>query len=280
MHLAALFLHPVKSMRACSVVEAGVDALGLVGDRRFMVVDPSGRFLTQRAVPRLALVGTALSDGKLSLSAADAGALDVATASDPSAPVCKVSIWKSEGLLAEDCGDDAAGWLSEVLATRCRLVRIGAAFRRAVRQSSVLPASAPEPLVSFADAFPFLVVGEASLADLNDRLASVGHDPVPMDRFRPNLTIAGSAPYEEDRWVRFRIGDVGFRAAGPCARCTVITTDQATGDRGPEPLRLLATYRRGAGHSTEVHFGQNLVHENTVGTLRIGDPVTVLEAKP
>ena len=272
MHLSGLFLYPVKSLGGCSVTTADVDDLGLVGDRRFLVVDDTGRFLTQRTLPRMALVATALAADTLTLSAAGAGSVTVRRAPDPAAPVRSVSIWKSEGLLAEDCGDDAAVWLSDFLATRCRLVRIGPAFVRPVLK----PAARPGDRVTFADAVPFLVISEASLADVNDRLVAQGGEPVPMNRFRPNLVISGCAAFAEDTWPRLRIGGVIFRAGGPCARCIVTTTDQLTADRGQEPLRTLATYRRDAGDPTDVNFGQNLIHETKSGTVCVGDAVELL----
>jgi uncharacterized protein YcbX len=128
------------------------------------------------------------------------------------------------------------------------------------------PAFAPPGArVSFADGFPFLLISEESLADLNGRLAV----PLPMNRFRPNLVVAGCEPYAEDGWKEIRIGDVKLRVVKPCERCLVTTTDQATGERGKEPLRTLATYRK---VGNDVMFGQNVVHENT-GELRVGDAV-------
>ena len=272
MHLSGLFVHPVKSLRACAVRLADVDALGLVGDRRFMVVDESGRFLTQRALPRMALVATALTADALTLSADRGGSIAVPRSPDPHAPIRSVSVWQSGNLHAEDCGDPVAAWLSDFLATRCRLVRIGAGFHRTVLK----PAARPGDTVGFADACPLLIISEASLADLNGRLAAQGEDPIPMDRFRPNLVVAGCAAFAEDTWARFRIGGVIFRAAGPCARCVVTTTDQLTAERTHEPLRTLAAYRRDSIDPTDVNFGQNLIHETTSGTLQVGDKVEVI----
>jgi uncharacterized protein YcbX len=131
--------------------------------------------------------------------------------------------------------------------------------------------------VTFADAYPLLVIGESSLADLNDRLIARGAATLPMDRFRPNLILADSPAYAEDTWPRFRVGDIIFRAGGPCARCSVTTTDQATGQLdGPEPLQTLATYRRDSVQSSSVNFGQNLIHETKSGVLRVGDTLTIL----
>lgn len=271
MHLSGLYIHPVKSLRACAVASAEVDALGLAGDRRFMVVDESGRFLTQRSLPRMALVATALTADTLTLSADRGGSIAVQRSPAPSAPRRTVSIWQSGDLHAEDCGDPAAAWLSDFLATRCRLVRIGAGFRRPVLK----PAARPGDIVGFADAYPFLVISEASLADLNDRLVARGEEPLPMDRFRPNLVVSGCAAFAEDGWQRFRIGGVIFRAGGPCARCVVTTTDQLTAERAHEPLRTLAAYRRDSVDPTDVNFGQNLIHETMSGTLQVGDKVEV-----
>ncbi len=273
MHLSGLYLYPVKSLRGLSLDSAGVDALGLVGDRRFLVVDAAGNFLSQRTLPRMARLSTALAPEALTLSAEDHGTVSVGRPSDPAAPLLTVSVWSSRGLLAEDCGDEAADWLSRFLGTACRLVRAGTAFDRPVAK----PGKArPGDRVGFADAYPLLGLGEASVADLNDRLAGAGEDPVPIDRFRPNLVFAGSAPFAEDTWSRFRVGPVVFRAGGPCARCIMTTTDQRTGERGREPLRTLATYRRDAGDPTDVNFGQNLFIESATGPLRVGDPVEVL----
>ena len=226
MHLSALLIHPVKSLRGCAVGSAAIDERGIVGDRRFMVTGPGGAFLTQRTLPRMALVATRLDDEHLTLHAAGHGSVRVRRARDPGADRIRVNVWQSEGLLAEDCGEEAAAWLS------------------------------------------------GFLAGLNDRLVESGAEAVPMDRFRPNLVIAGATPHAEDAWNRVRIGDIFFRSAGPCARCVVTTTDQETGERGPEPLRTLAGYRRDPAKPEDVNFGLNVIPETTGGTIRVGDPVT------
>ena len=273
MHLSGLFIYPVKSLRGLRLDTATVDPLGLAGDRRFLVVDAAGKFLSQRTLPRMARIATALSADTLTLAAEGHGSLAVARAADAAAPLVSVSVWSSHGLRAEDCGPAAAAWLSAFLATPCRLVRAGPAFDRPVNK----PGNArPGDRVGFADAYPLLGLGAASVTDLNDRLAAAGEDPVPLDRFRPNLVFTGSAPFAEDTWPRFRVGPVVFRAGGPCARCIMTTTDQLTGQRGREPLRTLATYRRGAHDPTDVNFGQNLFIESAAGPLRLGDPVEPL----
>lgn len=262
MHVSGLFLYPVKSLRGYAVPAAEIDELGFAGDRRFLVIDETGKFQTQRQHARMALISTALANGTLTLGAEGAGNINVPTAADPAAPLRTVNVWKSEGLQAEDCGAAVAAWLGAVLQQNCRLVRIGEKFRRPVLKEAAQPGDA----FSFADGSPLLVTSEASLADLNSRLAQ----PVPMNRFRPNLVVAGCDAFAEDGWPRIRIGDVVLRAAGKSDRCIVTTTDQWTGGRGKEPLKTLATYRRDPADPSSVCFGANFINESKRGTVRVG----------
>ena len=238
-----------------------------------MVIDDAGRFLTQRSLPKMALIDTFLESDCLTLSAKGLGHMRVVRDADSKALLRNVSVWSSKDLLAEDCGDAAAEWLSDALSTKCRLVRIGPKFVRPIAASDI---AGPGDRVHFADALPFLILGEATLADLNDRLAGRSEQPAPMNRFRPNLVITGSQAFAEDTWTRFRIGEIIFRTAGCCTRCTITVTDQDTAERGDEPLRTLATYRRDPNDSTAINFGQNLIHETKTGTLRLGDSVALL----
>ncbi|WP_437577592.1 MOSC domain-containing protein [Sorangium sp. So ce887] len=274
MRLAAIHIYPVKGCRGLALDAAAVDELGLAGDRRFMVVDLEGKPLTQRPLPRMALIETQLSESTLSLGAAGRPPISVprAAPSAQGARLLTVEVWSSTGLLAEDCGDEAAAWLSDFLERPARLVRAGEAFRRPVLKASV---ARQEDVVSFADEFPLLVISEATLADLNARLEGRGAAALPMDRFRPSLVVSGCAAFDEDRWSRIRIGDLVLRAGGPCARCAVTTTDQRTAERGLEPLRTLATYRRDPQKPSDLNFGQNYIHETKSGALRVGDEVTV-----
>ena len=276
LRLTALYLYPVKSCRGLAVTSAAVDAHGLAGDRRFLVVDAGGRFLTQRAHPRMALIATTLTSDALTLSSPQHGSVSIPLASNLRPQACaprSVVVWK-DTVTADDCGDGPAAWLGDFLGLPCRLVHAGAAYSRPLPARKIPPPLAhslsPAHEVSFADGFPFLVIAEESLADLNTRLDA----PLPMNRFRPNLVVAGAAPYAEDTWGRFRIGDVVFHGATRCGRCVIITTDQFTAARGPEPLRTLATYRRDAGG--DVMFGRNLVHETKTGRLAVGNAVELL----
>jgi uncharacterized protein YcbX len=261
--LASLTVYPIKSARGMPVAEWEVDDFGLRNDRRFMVVNQSGEFLTQRLHPRLALVTPHVEGGRLRVNAPGMPELDLPLQPEPTV-VTQVTIW-NDACAATWLGETAAQWFSEVLGRSCSLVHMHAQTRRPT--NPVYDKTGAR--VSFADAFPFLIISEASLADLNRRLA----DPLPMNRFRPNLTVSGGDPYQEDGWTRIRIGRLPLNVVKPCARCVITTTDQATTERGVEPLRTLATYRNIGG---QVMFGQNAVHESG-GSLRIGDRVVVVQ---
>jgi uncharacterized protein YcbX len=273
MRLSGINIHPVKSLRGFGVQETEIDELGAVGDRRFLVVDPTGKLLTQRTVARMATVGAFLDDTSLTLRAEGFSDIQVRRLPDSSAPIKSVSVFSTEGLQAEDCGDPVARWLTLVLSVECRLVRAGSAFNRPV----VNPLALPGDVTHFADAYPLLIISEASLEDLNERIRTSGGVPVTMDRFRTNMVVGGCAAFEEDTWKSIRIGEVVFRAMGPCSRCIMTTTDQLTGVRGIEPLKTLATFRRDSVYPTAVNFGQNLVNESKSGVIRVGDPVEVLD---
>ena len=259
--LTALTVYPIKSARGIAVSEWTVDDFGLQYDRRWMVVDRWGEFLTQRSHPRLALVSPSIEDGLLRIEAPGMRSLELPL--EPSASGSTgVRVWR-DTCRAAWLGERPAGWFSEFLGTSCGLVYMAG---ETVRPAD--PAYAPVGTrVSFADAFPFLLISEESLADLNRRLP----DPLPMNRFRPNLVVAGTASYQEDRWNRIEINGLGLRIVKPCARCVVTTTNQSTTERGKEPLRTLATYREVNG---KVMFGQNVVHER-IGRLRAGDAVVI-----
>ena len=259
--LTGLHLYPIKSAAGLDPLEWEVGALGLRYDRRWMVVDSRGAMLTQRSHPRLTQVRPSVGDGLLRIETDGMPALELPL--DPGLAVSlSVTIW-DDCCLAEWTGERAARWFSEVLETDCSLVHLPEASARTVDPDYAPPGHR----VGFADAFPFLLISEASLADLNGRLDT----PLPMNRFRPNLVIAGVEPFGEDRLGAFGIGAMRFAAVKPCDRCVVPTTDQRTGERGVEPLRTLATYRRSNG---KVLFGQNVVHTGS-GRLRVGEPLLV-----
>ena len=277
-YLSAIFVYPVKSCRGVSLPEATLDERGLLHDRQFLIVDAQDRFLTQRSTPALARILTALTDDAVHLQHAATGTIRVPWHL-PDAPTRNVTIWR-DTVLAYDAGDEAAHWLSDTLHQPCRLVTTGERSRREV-PAARLPEDhrrnvvTPVP-VAFPDAFPLLVLSEESLADLNRRLDEP--EPLPVDRFRPNLVLSGCAePYAEDTWTAYRVGEARFFSAGPCGRCQVTTTDQQTLQRGKEPLSTLAGYRRTT--EGEVVFGQNVIHASPGIRLRVGDTVSLEAAQ-
>lgn len=259
--LSALVVYPVKSCAGIEVPNWAVDERGLEHDRSFMVVDAgTGAFLTQREYPGLALVRPALAPGMLLLQTPVGQA-----AVDLAAPTSTrlVEVWEYRGP-ARDCGQEAAELLSTHLRRPVRLVELLPDHAREADPGH----AGPGVPVGFSDGYPLLVIGQASLDDLNRRL----HRPLPMNRFRPNLVITGAPPFAEDGWSAIRIGGIDIDLVKPCTRCTITTVDQGTGLRdGPEPLTALAGFRRGA---RGVVFGQNAVHRGR-GMLRVGDPVII-----
>jgi uncharacterized protein YcbX len=271
MQIFSLHIYPVKSMRGINVDHARLDGSGLCLDRRFMVVDSTGSFVTQREVPALATISTAIAGNSLVLSCAGITDTGVSLASDETAAIRKVGIWKHAGLLAEDCGDDVACWLRQILQGDYRLVRAGAQFRRNVLKQ----AAVPDDRFAFADGAPVLVCSTASLQELNNRITSNGGTALPMDRFRPNIVVSGSDAFGEDDWPAFTAGEATFKNAGPSERCSVTTTDQMTGERGKEPLRTLAAFRRLPLNPNGVFFGTNYINVSKEGLVSVGDSLTV-----
>lgn len=266
MIVSQLNIYPVKSCGGIALARAEIGATGFVNDRRWLVVDEDWSFLTQREIARMALIHTAVDAQCLRLTAPDAGAFEIPV--DQPGKRVEVSIWKDSGVGAVDQGDAASGWLSDALKRTVRLVRFADDYVRQVDQQY---APRPGDQVGFADAYPFLIVSEESLADLNTRL----DEPLPMNRFRPNIVVRGAAqPYDEDEWRSIRIGGMIFDLVKPCARCAITTTNQTTAARGKEPLRTLATYRQGPKGSPL--FGQNAIHRSP-GAISVGDAVDVLE---
>ncbi|MBA3943366.1 MAG: MOSC domain-containing protein [Herpetosiphonaceae bacterium] len=262
MHVAGLYTYPIKSCRGTALARATLDEHGIRQDRRFMVVTPSGDFLTQRQQPSLALVVPQLADGVLSVDAP--GLPPLVLREHNSGERVHVTIWRDR-CVAIDQGDDAASWFTTFLGTACRLVWMPDDTVRPVD----LEYGQPNDQVSFADGFPVLLTNEASLDDLNNRLDR----PLPMDRFRPNIVVAGTNPYAEDQWHHVQIGSVAFAIVKPCVRCAITTTNQQTAERGLEPLRTLASYHRSEKGAL---FGQNLIHRSG-GTINVGDAVVVDE---
>ncbi len=265
--LSAMHVYPIKACGGVEVAEWEVDAFGLRHDRRWMVITAEGAFLTQREVPVLATVRTRIAPIHLRVSAPEMPELVLPLEPQGGRPVV-TKVWDDTvRVVAPDHKADE--WFSYLVGRQCQLVYMPPETHREVDLSF-----APDGgRTGFSDGFPFLLVGENSLVDLNQRLDT----PLPMNRFRPNLVVRGSAAWAEDEWASFTLGDIPMRGVKLCARCMVTMTDQTTGRRdGPEPLRAMAEFRR---RERGVMFGQNVVHYGT-GRLRLGDALAVQQSSP
>ena len=263
MHVTQLAIYPIKSTRQIPISSAKVTRRGFENDRRWLLVDEQGRFLTQRQHPTMALIATKLQDNGLTISRPDAANLQV-TIPTNTTPTTSVTVW-NDNCQALDAGDEAAAWFSDFLHIQCRLMYQPESAIRPTAEKY----SQPGDHTSFADGFPFLLTNGASLQELNGRLDT----PLPMTRFRPNIVISGGKPFEEDQWQQIRIGNITFRVVKPCSRCVMTTVNPETGEReGIEPLATLTTYRR---TDMGVLFGQNLI-PNQEGIIQVGDQVSII----
>lgn len=270
MILSEINIFPVKSLRGHSPQSARVEPRGFEHDRRWLLVDRVGRFMTQREFPKMAVIEAEIRGGEIFFRF---DGRSCAAEFEPAGDESTVQIWNDKcGAIAYDVPVNA--WFSDVLGTECRLVKMtDTTVPRPVDRQY---ARNENDHVSFADGFPYLLLGEASVGELNRRL----DQPVPINRFRPNLVVRGSGAFDEDGWSAIRIGEVEFDVVKPCARCVVTTVDQENGImNGVEPLRSLAQFRTfERGGSKKVLFGQNLLARN-LGTVRVGDPIAVLERR-
>ena len=258
--ISQLFSYPLKSASGIALDAVDLDAMGVSGDRRWMVVDEFGDFISQRQHPKMCLIKVSMDENGLAIHIDGYGTLALARAAGA---ILHARVW-DDLVEAEDCGDMAAQWLEGFLGQACRLVYMPDNYRREVDKTY---ASHGE-LLSFADGFPLLLISEASLVDLNGRLQHL----VAMSRFRPNLVVSGCEPFAEDSWQRIKIGGVVLEVVKPCSRCVIPSIDPKTAEKQPEVLRVLAGYRRRAG---TIYFGQNLLHSGP-GRLVLGNRVEVL----
>jgi uncharacterized protein YcbX len=259
-----LYLYPIKSLGGISVQEAEVEERGFQYDRRWMLVDEAGEFLTQRQHSQLALLQVALGESELAVfSKVDPSRKISFGLEMNSGKEMQVSVW-GDVVTALQVSPEVSTWFSDFLGMNVDLVRMPESSHRKMDPRYAVQ----EESVSFADGMPYVMIGQASLDELNGRLA----DPVGMDRFRPNLVFSGGEAYAEDQFKQLQIGEVDFQVVKPCARCVMITVDQEKGTKGKEPLATLATYR---SQGSKVYFGQNAV-ALTQGIVRVGDPIQQL----
>lgn len=271
--ISELTLYPIKSCAGIALREAVLTEAGLMSeqiyDREWMVVDAQGEFLSQREYPRMALIQPKIKADTLELRAPGMLRLELPLGlPDPEdVRVIEVKVW-DDTVKAYDCDDTTATWFSKFLGTPCRLVRFHADARRVVDSDWT---SGVVAHTMFSDGFPLLVISEAALADLNEKLAASGRAPVPMNRFRPNLVLAGGDAFDEDYADEIRIGEARLKPVKPCARCTIPGVDQASGERGPDPVEILASYRANAKVGGGITFGMNTIVAGGAGSvLRVG----------
>ncbi|MFM9903872.1 MAG: MOSC domain-containing protein [Pyrinomonadaceae bacterium] len=317
MNISEINIYPIKSLKGISLDAATVEERGLRHDRRWMLTTPDGMFFTQREFPKMATLSVWIEEDGSGLGVAADRFGDVFVPIKPdTGNKQQVTIWQSvcEG---EVYGGALNEWFSDVIETKCQLVYMPDDSRRSVNPRF----DRGSEVVSFADGYPLMVLSEASLEDLNGRLAAntnlpprhrshhpvteavpplLGQEgsqneqggelfePLPMNRFRPNIVVSGSEAYAEDDWKSIRIGDAEFRSTKPCERCVITTVDQAKGDfAGKEPLKTLAAYRMAQtvmpdrlaelGFSENVVlFGQNLIAETTGANIRVGDECQII----
>ncbi len=272
--IASLHTYPIKSCGGIALSRAMVAEAGIENDRLWMVVDDHGEFLSQREAPRLALVTTAIRLGELAIRAPGMLGIDLPIDVEEDEPgvMRKVSVW-NDVVDAVDEGDYVAAWFSAFLGRSARLAKLHPHARRLVSRRRT---GGAEIGYRFADSAPLLVTAEASLDDLNLRLAGAGAPPVPMDRFRPNIVLAGLEPYAEDRIETLAIGGLVLKALKPCVRCEIPCVDQETGASGAEPMATLGAYRADPRADGGVTFGTLFILTAGAGTaVGVGDAVDV-----
>lgn len=292
MHISEINIYPIKSLKGISLESSPLEKRGLRFDRRWMLTDRDGMFFTQRQAPKMAAIAVEVTSDGLRVTSAEAG--DMKIPSEPDRGHGQdVTVWHSNvaGLVYNG---EVSEWFSDVLGRNCQLVLMPETSERHVSERF----DQGDDIVSFADGYPLLLIGEGSLAEVNERLHGRYKDeeygeklPLPMNRFRPNLVVRGSDPFAEDRWAKIRVGEAIFRVVKPCGRCVMTTVDQARGAfDGKEPLQTMASFRMAKDvfpdsyesfdqKPNAVLFGENLIPENPGTTICIGDEVEVLETR-
>jgi uncharacterized protein YcbX len=261
--LSEINIYPIKSLAGISLQTSEVEDRGLKYDRRWVLVDDTNTFFTQRDFPEMALLKVSIDNNGLHIQhkLKNVETLIIPFNYDHSKKD-KVVIWDDtvEGEFYNQTIDE---WFSDILGIKCHLVKMPESTKRIVDETY-----AKNKTVSFADGYPFLIIGQSSLDDLNSRMEV----PLPMNRFRTNFVFTGGQPFEEDHWKKFKIGEIIFEAVKPCARCVITTTNQETAERLHEPLLTLSKYRK---FDNKVMFGINLICES-FGQIKVGDKILLI----
>ena len=264
MKVSQINIFPIKSLGGINLTDAIVETSGFQFDRNWMLVDENGKFLTQRTMPEMALFYTEIRENSLYVyhQSNPQNGIEIPY-SQSSGKIIKSQVW-NDPIEALHVSSEADTWFSAQLKISCQLLKMDLSNKRFIENKYKVN----NEYVSFADSMPYLIIGEASLEDLNDRMEI----PVPMNRFRPNIVFTGDKPFLEDSWDKIQIGEVFFQVTKPCARCVMTTIDQDTATKGKEPLKTLAKYRKVDG---KILFGQNLIALNN-GKISVGDEVKAL----
>lgn len=263
MKIQDIYIYPIKSLGGIRLQEAEVQTKGFKWDRRWMLVDEQGIFLSQRSLHHMALLQVKIESNGLKVFHKNKPDNNIHIPFEPETKdFIQVQVWE-DSLLGQIFSQEANHWFSEILNISCQLVFMPEHSNRQIDKKYAVN----NETVSFADAMPYLLIGQGSLDELNSRL----DNPVPMERFRPNLVFSGGAAFQEDQWSQIQIGDCSFKVTKPCARCVLTTVDQNTGIKGKEPLKTLSAYRR---KNSKVLFGQNLISLKN-GTVKVGDELIV-----
>jgi len=258
--LTEINIYPVKSMAGIALQSSAIDAMGLQYDRRWMVVSPQGKFITQRSHPQMALIQPSLNKGQLTLSSFGLEDHIVPLANSKSA-YKSVQVWR-DTVRARHLSDTTDHWLKHTIGEDCHLVYID---DQEMRQCDLTYAKQGDR-TGFADGFPLLLISRASLDNLNSKLKK----PVTMQRFRPNLVVSGCDAFAEDCWTSMQINSLSFKIVKPCSRCVITTVDPKLGlVTTSEPLQTLASYRK---RDNKIYFGQNIIHQNT-GNVSLGENI-------
>lgn len=265
--VSELYIHPIKSLGGISLKTADVTDRGLKYDRRWLLIDENNRFFTQREFPRMTLLKTNILGNILEVSDKNNSKNKIEILmGEFSNEKLQVKIW-DDTVEANIVNVNINKWFSGFIGIKCKLVYMPDEAKRSVSKDF----ARKNEIVSFADGYPFLILGQSALDDLNRRLTN----PVPITNFRPNIVFTGGNPFEEDDWSEIRIGKMTFIAVKPCARCVITTIDQKTAAKNKEPLATLSTYRR---YGSKILFGENLIHEGT-GKINVGDEIKIVSYK-
>lgn len=263
-YLSEIYIYPIKSLGGIKLESSEFGETGLQYDRRWMLINKDNKFITQREFSKMSLISTKITNNHLVCIAKDMDDLYIPFENNFSKTIT-VNVWRSF-CEAQTYENKINQWFSEFLNTDTRLVFMPETTKRSVNPDYAIN----NDIVSFADGYPFLVIGQGSLDDLNSKL----YNPISMNRFRPNFVINGSTPFMEDEYKNITIGNNKFFIVKPCERCVITTIEQSKGiSEGKEPLKTLSEYRK---INNKVIFGQNLLSENKSGFIKVGDKVSLI----